>query len=329
MGVTTSEKIIYSHYSGYAHYENEIQMHRNTVFDIASLTKVVATLPAILKLLESGCLDLSDPLYLYLPSFKENHSSITLKHLLTHTSGFQPGIKFYQKGYSLEESINVISDITDRDKPDEKVVYSDLNFIIIGFIVEKISGQSLKEYTQKNIYNTLNMGDTCFLPSEKKFTNIAATEFDKKLNEYQWGIVHDENARQFGGVSGHAGLFSTMADLASYCQMILNKGSLKGQKIFSEETINLSLSLATEKLNLNRALGWELYNNPSWSGQFLRDGFGHTGFTGTSLWLDPNKGIAVIILTNRVHFGRDTNISRFRRILHNLVALAMNDSNQS
>jgi len=329
IGVTTNEKIVYKKAIGMAHYDKKIPMKENTIFDLASLTKVVSTLPSILRLLDEGLLDLDDPITYYLSSMEKNHSDITIKHLLTHTSGFQPGIDFHVQNIHKDDVIEKISQIPKKKKVGEMVIYSDLNYILLGAIIEQLVKQSIDDYTKNAFYGPLGMKNTFFNPPLQYKNRIAATEFMDTIQDYQWGKVHDENTLHFGGVSSHAGLFSTMEDLASYARMILNHGRHKNKQILSSESIKLTTQTQTSHLNLNRGLGWELYCPPSFSGQFLQDGFGHTGFTGTSIWLSKKHNYAVILLTNRVHFGRDNNIARFRRIVHNLIAISMDYYNQS
>ncbi|BDH61869.1 serine hydrolase [Lysinibacillus sp. PLM2] len=323
VGVTTAEKTIYKKAFGYGHYTKNIAMNNETIFDLASLTKVIATLPSILQLLDRGELDLDDSISIYFPPFEKHHRDITIKHLLTHTSGFQPEIKFYQKNISRNDSVTFISQIEDKRKAGEQVIYSDLNFLLLGSLVETLTGLSLAEYTKKFIYDPLDMQNTYFNPPKDRLNQIAATEFNETLKEYQWGEVHDENAFHFGGVSGHAGLFSNVEDLARFARMILNGGVYKGNQILSSQSVELSMKTYTKNLNLNRGLGWQLVDTSTFSGQFLQDGFGHTGFTGTSIWFSKERKFSIILLTNRVHFGRETDISRLRRVVHNLIALAM------
>lgn len=323
VGVTTAEKTIYKEAFGYGHYLKNIPMTNETIFDLASLTKVIATLPSILQQLEKGKLDLDDSISIYFPQFWKNHREITIKHLLTHTSGFQPEIKFYLNNISRNDTVDFISQIEDKRNTGEQVIYSDLNFMLLGSLVETLTGISLAEYTNKFIYEPLEMQNTYFNPSKDKLNQIAATEFNETLQEHQWGEVHDENAFHFGGISGHAGLFSNVEDLAKFARMILNGGMHKGSSILSSQSIELSTKSFTNKLNLNRGLGWQLADTPTFSGQFLHEGYGHTGFTGTSIWFSKDRQFSIILLTNRVHFGRETDISRLRRIVHNLIALAM------
>ncbi len=302
---------------------NKIRMTEDTIFDLASLTKVTATLPAIMQIQEKGLLDLDDPVYHYLPQFEKNHHELTIKHLLTHTSGFQPEIKFYLLNASKQQAIDIISEIRDRKPVENEVIYSDLNYILLGRIVERIVNMPLDSYTSKNIYNPLGMQNTYFNPPDYEKNRIAATEYMDSIQDYQWGKVHDENTFHFGGVSGHAGLFSTAEDLSIYARMLLCGGIHDEKKILFDRSIELSTKSFTKNLNLNRGLGWQLYEPSSFSGQFLQDGFGHTGFTGTSIWLSKKQDLAVIFLTNRVYFGRGTSIHRLRKIVHNLIALTI------
>lgn len=323
VAVTTADETIYKQAFGFSHEAKKIRMTEDTIFDLASLTKVTATLPAILQLLEKGLLDIDDYVYYYLPQFEKYHGDVTIKHLLTHTSGFQPEIKFYLLNKSKSEAIDVISELKDRKPVDREVVYSDLNFIVLGKIIEQIVQMPLNQYTANHIYGPLGMTDTYFNPPHSEIHRIAATEYLETIQDFQWGKVHDENTYHFGGVSGHAGLFSTADDLAKYTKMLLNNGSQIDRRILSPRSIELSTISYTKHLNLNRGLGWQLYDTSSFSGQFLQDGFGHTGFTGTSIWLSKKQNLAVILLTNRVHFGRETNIHRLRKLIHNLIAIVM------
>lgn len=302
---------------GMAHIKEEIVMTENTLFDLASLTKVVGTTPAILLLLEQGLLDLDDSIAHYFPSFQKQHEDVTIKHLLTHTSGFQSEIKFYLDPYHGKNPIGVIAQIPNRKATDSEVIYSDLNFILLGKLIEKVSGRTLDLYAKENIFQPLQMTNTLFNPPAYLQGQIAATEYRASIQDFQWGDVHDENAFFFGGISGHAGLFSTAKDLAYYAQSLM-----KGKpSILSEGSKRISKQSYTDTLDDRRGLGWQLYSNPTFSGQYLQDGFGHTGFTGTSIWISDEEELCIVLLTNRVHYGRQCNIQRFRRIIHNLIAV--------
>lgn len=310
---------------GYAHYERKIPMTNDTIFDLASLTKVCATLPAIMVLLEDGELSLEDSVSYYLPQFQQVSTDIKLRHLLTHTSGMPASLPFYEKGFSLEQAIDEICNLSLPYKPDEKVIYSDLNFILLGHLVHIISGLRLDQFSTKFIFEPLEMKETGFNPPSTNKKRMAATEYRTYLNDYQWGSVHDENAVGFGGVSGHAGLFSTTNDLSRYAESFLNKEVNQGYNLFSPYTIDLMNRNFTAGMGLNRGLGWQLPDDQySPVGElFPQTGLGHTGFTGTSMWMDRKSSVAIILLTNCVHFGRSDQIIRVRRILHNIVVSAL------
>ncbi|MEK4427100.1 serine hydrolase domain-containing protein [Solibacillus sp. FSL K6-1523] len=320
--IANRKDILFKKSFGKAHVKKDILMKENTLFDVASLTKVVATTPAILLLLEQGLLDLDDSIAHYFLELQGQHEEVTIKHLLTHTSGFQPEVRFYIEANVQKSPLEVIEQIQNRKAIGSEVIYSDVNYILLGMLVEKISGESLSSFTRKNIFQPLQMEHTLFNPSSDLQIQIAATEYRNHLQDYQWGDVHDENANYFGGVSGHAGLFSTAEDLARYAQAFM-----KGEpSILTEETKRMSKQTYTRELDEQRGLGWQVYSNPTFSGQYLQDGFGHTGFTGTSMWISDEQEIAIVLLTNRVHYGRQCNIQRFRRITHNLIALAVENS---
>ncbi|MBM7579128.1 serine hydrolase domain-containing protein [Jeotgalibacillus terrae] len=326
LAVTTNNSVPFIYSAGYAHKEIEIKVTEETLFDLASLTKVTSTLPAILLLLEAGEIDLDDPVFHYIPSFKEKNDDITIKHLLTHTSGYQPEIKFYERNLTVDEAVLEIAGITSKKPAGSEVIYSDLNYITLGYLIEQVSGMSLNEFTKDKIYMPLGMQNTFFNPPEHMKKQTAATEFRDELNDYQWGSVHDENADHFNGVSGHAGLFSTVNDLAKFCQLFLNRGTYQGKRLWSPMTVDVAAHCYTDDLNLSRGLGWQLYSTGVFSGQYLQNGYGHTGFTGTSMWISPDKNLAIVLLTNRVHYGRETNINSFRRKLHNRIAITMEEA---
>lgn len=320
--IANEKEILFKKAFGKAHVKKDIVMKENTLFDIASLTKVVVTTPAILILLEQGLLDLDDSVAHYFSELQGQHEEVTIKHLLTHTSGFQPEVRFYLQSNVQKSPLEVIAQIQNRKAIGSEVIYSDVNYILLGKLVEKITEESLHIFAEKNIFLPLKMKHTLFDPPPDLQAKIAATEYRDHLQDYQWGDVHDENANYFGGVSGHAGLFSTAEDLACYAQAFM-----KGHpSIISEGTKRISKQTYTSGLDEQRGLGWQLYSTPIFSGQYLQDGFGHTGFTGTSMWISDEQEIAIILLTNRVHFGRKCNIQRFRRIVHNLIALEVENS---
>jgi CubicO group peptidase (beta-lactamase class C family) len=314
-------KTIINEAVGYAHDKCKIPMRTDTIFDLASLTKVCATLPSVLKLIEAGEIALDDPVSRFLPKFQNGSPLIKIRNLLTHTSGLQPFLNFFEKNYSIDEAVEEICKLPIIIDSNTKVIYSDLNFILLGYIVEHISGLRLDKFSKRYVFDPFEMFNTGFNPSIDNKERIAATEFQDENNDYLWGIVHDENARNFGGVSGHAGLFSTAEDLVKYANCFLNEGSVNGYTLYSPFTINMSTSNYTRELDYNRGIGWQLIDSDSHPAGdlFPRSGYGHTGFTGTSLWIDKSSQLVVILLTNRVHFGRNDHIIRIRKIFHNLV----------
>lgn len=302
--------------------ENKQQpMQEDTIFDLASLTKVVATLPAILKLLDEGLVALSDPVHYYIPAFNNRHKDkVTLFHLLTHTAGFKPFHKFYDEGLSKEDIFTEIYKDALVYEPGEKVIYSDLGFMLLMKIVEIASSQPFEQFVEQGLFKPLEMKETGFnstFPTER----YAATEFDRRIGAHKVGIVHDENAEALGGISGHAGLFSTIKDLGHYASLIENDGYYNGQQILSKEAIELSRINFTPFANDFRGIGWQLKRGPFTScGDYFSDqSYGHTGFTGTSMWFDPAVKLHVILLTNRVHYGRQPEIVSLRARVHNVI----------
>ncbi|MGV3489275.1 MAG: serine hydrolase domain-containing protein [Tuberibacillus sp.] len=319
--VITKDTTIAENAVGLAHKDIKIPMRLDTVFDVASLTKVCATLPAVFLLIQNGDIDLDDPVQRFYPETAA--SELTIKHLLTHTSGLPAHVPFYKLQLNKHEILQSI--ISSQADPGKQVVYSDLNFILLGFIIEKITGCSLDQFANRYIYDPLNMTNTGFNIKRGK-ESIAPTEWIDAKQDYQWGAVHDENAFHMGGVSGHAGLFSNLHDLKIYVQMLLSDGyTPSGECFLPKVLLRESRRNFTESLNLNRGLGWQLVDDEfSPSGYFLsRKSYGHTGFTGTSFWIDPEKEIGIILLSNRVHISRSINMNRIRRILHNLVVFSI------
>lgn len=316
--------IIVEKASGYkALFEKPEKMEIDTLFDLASLTKVVATTPMLMRLLQQGKISLYDFVGDYLEPFKKDNE-LRIINLLTHTSGFEPFSALYEKCNSFEEVISYISNTKQIFPINKGVLYSDYNFILLRAVIEKITGKPLATICKEYVFEELNMKDTFFNPINKE--KAASTEYDKTSKTYLRGIVHDENARFLGGVSGHAGLFSTLHDLALYCQMYLNSGkAYDGKTFLTENTIRCMTHNYTKGIGEARGLGFCIkdYENSS-SGEIMNEGsFGHTGFTGTSLWIDRKAGKYYILLTNRVHPNRsDNRIIRFRRLFHNIAASA-------
>ncbi|HEX5075145.1 MAG TPA: serine hydrolase domain-containing protein [Gemmatimonadaceae bacterium] len=273
----------------------------NTLWDMASLTKVVGLTTALMQLSEAGKVDLDAPVQRYVEEFQgPNKERVTLRHLLTHSSGLPAWRPLYKETEN-PAAARALAVATALDTlPGIRMVYSDLGAIILGVIVERVSGEPLDAYLARHVFGPLRMTSTMYRPGRDLLPRIAPTEYDPWRQRHIRGEVHDENAYALGGVSGHAGLFSTGHDVARFCRMYLNGGALDGARIVSGETIRRFTAVQDSTFS-NRALGWETPNGMNSAGRLLtRPAFGHTGFTGTSIWVDPSRDLFVILLTNRV-----------------------------
>ncbi len=276
-------------------------MQTDTLFDLASLTKPIATATAIMHLIEQGKLQLHDPVSNYLPEFAQNgKDAITVFHLLTHQSGLiaDNALKDYQSG--IENAFAKIDELTLKAPPGEAFIYSDVGFIVLGRLVEKVSGLTLHEYTQQHLFTPLQMTSTGYLPAADLRSTAALTQ--QRDGEWMQGDVHDPRAFLLGKVAGHAGLFSTAEDLARYAQMFLNDGEFDGVRILKPDTAQLMRGPVKVSSGL-RTLGWDMKTGYSSnrSDLYSASAFGHGGFTGTGLWIDPEQELFVIFLSNRVH----------------------------
>ena len=304
--------------------EPEIEaMTPETVFDLASLTKVVATTPSVILLVQKGRLKLDDPVSKYLPAFGQaGKKKITLRQLLVHYSGLPADLR--QTRRRQITSKNALSRIYQTRlvaPPGQRFIYSDLGFVVLGKVVEKVTGQSLSRFSQENVFMPLGMAATGFLPRPEVIPNIAPTERLKEGGMLR-GQVHDPLASKLGGVAGDAGLFSTARDLARFCQMLLQRGSLNGAEVFRPEAVALMTSPQSPDGKPNiRGFGWDIQSTySSVKGSFFSPAsYGHTGYTGTSLWIDPATRTFLIILTNRVHPAGKGNVKELRTELANIV----------
>jgi CubicO group peptidase (beta-lactamase class C family) len=300
-------------------------MTQDTIFDMASLTKVVATTPAVMLLVERGQVKLDAPVRTYIPKFTgEGRELVTVRELLTHTSGLPPDIETKTDWHGWNTAIQKACAIKLESPPGTVFKYSDINFILLGEIVQRVSKTPLQVFVQREIYGPLKMTDTGFLPPKKKLPRIAPTEV---VNGGPWrGMVHDPTARHMGGVAGHAGLFSTASDLARYARMMLNLGKLDGVRIFKPETVRLMTSVQTPpEVSTRYGLGWDIDSPYAGSrGDIFPIGsYGHTGWTGGSLWIDPFSKTFVIFLSNRNHPTEAGNVVALRRELGTLAAEAV------
>ncbi len=295
------------------------RMTRDTIFDLASVTKPVATAFSIMKLWETGKLDLDECVSKYLPEFSgKGKEKIKVRHLLTHHSGLTPDnpLRDYLDGP--EKAWERICRLPLLSPPGERFRYSDVGFIVLGKLVERVSGMKLDAFARKYVFGPIGMKHTFFNPPDNLKRKIAPTQ--RLKGRILRGIVHDPRARLLGGVAGHAGLFSTAQDLEKICLMLLGSGEYKGKRIFEKRTIEKMTTLPRNGNTHGRALGWDVdspYSSPR--GMWLTRGvsFGHSGFTGTSLWIDPKVKAYVIVLTNRVHPDGKGNVISLRRQIAN------------
>jgi len=278
----------------------------NSIYDMASLTKVVATTTAAMMLEEQGLLDLDRTVASYLPEFNApDKAAITVRMLITHKGGLEAFAALYRNFKGREQYLQQINLRPLKSVPGTQTVYSDWDLILMQLIIEKIAGTTLDRYLADRVFTPLAMTSTMFNPdSTAMFARIAPTEIDSARGGLVRGAVHDENAWAIGGVSGHAGLFSTALDLSVFAQMTLNGGEYNGVRILKPAT--LARWTSPQARESSRALGWDTPAGSSSAGRYFSPrSFGHTGFTGTSIWIDPERGLFVILLTNRVNPVRD------------------------
>ena len=302
----------------------------DSMYDVASLTKPVVTTTAAMLLVQQGRLDLDLPVERYLPEFATAAKSdpnptwrarVTVRMLLLHDSGLPDHRDFYREAKGHDGILaRVFAEPLIRE-PGTEIQYSDLGFILLGEIIERLTGESLDAFAKEQVFSVLGMDRSTFNPPRRLREDIAPTEMDRDYRKRMvWGEVHDENAWAMGGVAGHAGLFSTAPDIAAFSQMILNGGIYGHDRLLSRATVR-QFTTPVKVGDSSRALGWDVPTEPSSSGRYFSPkSFGHTGFTGTSLWIDPERKLFVILLTNRVHPTRDNDkIRQVRPALHDAI----------
>lgn len=313
----------------------EEPMTLDTVFDLASLTKVVATTTAVMTLIEDGRLRLNDPVAAHIPGFERyNKGGITVRHLLTHVSGLRPDVDLHPwTGY--EAAIELAKEEVPTAAPGETFVYSDINFFLLGDIVSRITAQSLDAYLKRVLFEPLGMKDTSFNPPKTLLSRIAPTERCSEQDAWPCkrpdamplrGVVHDPTARRMGGIAGHAGLFSTARDLQRFVRMLINGGQLDGVRVLSAASVRAMTSPATPPgMNTVRGLGWDIDTQFSSNrGDLFPIGsYGHTGFTGTSIWIDPASGGWVIFLSSRLHPDGTGDVTPLRARVATVAAAAI------
>jgi uncharacterized protein YbbC (DUF1343 family) len=298
-------------------------MTLDTIFDLASLTKVVATTTSVMKLVEDGRIRLNDRVSDYVPGFgRHNKTNITIRHLMTHTSGLRPDLDLADDWNGYDTAIALAVDEVPTASPGERFIYSDINYEVLGEIVTRVSGQSLDEFSRTQIFDRLGMKETMFRPAATLQPRIAPTEHLR-------GVVHDPTARRMGGIAGHAGLFSTAADLSIFCRMLLDGGVYQGVRILSPLSVAKMTSPASGSGDPSvRGLGWDIDSAYSSNrGELLPLGsYGHTGFTGTSIWIDPVTREFVIFLSNRVHPDGKGDVTPLRAKIATIAASAITDA---
>ena len=276
----------------------------DTIFDVASLTKVVATTPSIMKLFEQGKIRIDDPVTKYLPEFQGGKSAITIRLLMTHFSGLPPDVALTPRWSGYEAGIEKALTITPIAPPGARFIYSDINFLLLGEIVRRISGEPLPQFAHEQIFGPLGMNETLFRPPARLRDRIAPTQIDPDTGQPLRGVVHDPTSRYMGGVAGNAGLFTTADDLAKYAEMMLGMGQRQGVRIFDPLTVKKFTEPGSPADQpVLRTLGWDMDSSFSSNrGELYPIGsYGHTGYTGTSIWLDRTTKSFVILLTNVVH----------------------------
>jgi len=298
-----------------------------TIYDLASLTKVVATTTAAMILYDEGKLSLDTKVADVIPGFAGKwKDEVTVRHLLTHRSGLPAGRELWRITRSPGDARQVVLETKLAYRPGRYFEYSDLGADVLGWVIEAVSGQPLDDFVRERVFEPLGMHDTFFRPPASLRERIAPTEVSPPRGYPLRGEVHDENAFALGGVAGHAGLFSTADDLAIFAQMMLNGGEYDGVRIVSDSTVRRF----TQRAAGSRALGWEMAEGRHGAGEYLSpNAFGHVGFTGTSLWIDPQRNMFVILLTNRVHAARvkrpSTVIADIRADIADAAALSVLD----
>ena len=298
-----------------------------TIYDLASLTKVIGTTTAIMVLYDEGKVHLDDPVSKYVPEFSGGQKDlVTVRMLLEHRSGLPAGRDLWRIASTPAEARQAVIETPLVCQPNACYEYSDLGADMLGFVVDAASGEPLDKFLEERVFEPLGMTDTFFRPADSLRARVAPTEVAPPRGYPLQGEVHDENAYALGGVAGHAGLFSTAADLSVFAQMMLNGGEYDGTRIVADSTV----ALFTKRAAGTRALGWDTCGGSGSCGKYLgEDAYGHTGFTGTSIWIDPDRDMFVVLLTNRVHEARAKRpakvIADVRADLADAAALSVTD----
>ncbi len=328
--------VVLDHAAGRLTYdEGSAAVTPSTLYDLASLTKVIATTTLLMRRVEADALDLDAAAASYLPKLEESAvGGATLRDLLAHSSGLPCCTELFRelgedldrdeaRGRYLEHIAGTELAVARR----ERAIYSDLGVLLLGEILERGSDRGLAQQVEEEVLEPLGLSDTGYVPPEELRERIAPTEFDSWRGRLPHGEVHDENTLALGGIAPHAGLFGTARDVAVFGQAMLNGGVYGERRLADSETVALFTRRAELVPGSSRALGWDTPSDPSSAGRyFSARSFGHTGFTGTSLWIDPELDLIVVLLTNRVHPTRENiAIRRLRPAIHDAVVLAIDD----
>jgi CubicO group peptidase (beta-lactamase class C family) len=300
-----------------------------TIYDLASVTKVIATTTACMILHDRGLFQLDQPLVELLPGFAESGSGqedarrqVTLRMLLAHSSGLPAYIKLFQTAHNKDELLAQALRVPLTAAPGSRAEYSDIGFILLGQAIEKLSGEPLDQFCQREIFAKLNLAPTCFNPPASLKLGIPPTEYDRTFrHRLIQGEVNDENASVMGGVAAHAGCFSTVLDVSVFAQCMLRGGT----PLVKKETLEIFTRRQDSPAGTSRALGWDTPSQPSQSGRYFSSrSYGHLGYTGTSLWIDPDRQLSVTLLTNRTWPDRGSqSIKQFRPAFHDAVIEAL------
>lgn len=312
---------------------DEVAMTPDTVFDMASLTKPVATGTAVMLLIQQGKLKPDDLVSAHWPAFAANgKDKVTVEHLLLHTSGLTADNAITDYADGREKALERIANLKLEAPAGMRFKYSDVGFIVLGELVEKLSGKPLDRFAKQHVFDPLKMADTGYTPADALTKRVAPTGL--RDGNIVLGAVHDPRAFKMGGVAGHAGLFSTADDMARYCRMLLRGGELDGTRVLDAKTVKLFtdghavpvLDKGGKESKGLRSFGWDVdtsYSAPRGDGFARGEGYGHTGFTGTSVWIDPVSKTAVVVLSNRVHPADKGNATPLRREVANVVAASV------
>ena len=300
----------------------------NDIYDLASLTKIVATTALCMALDGSGDLDLEMPVQDVLSEFTENgRERVSVKHLLAHCSGLPAHLKLFETCRNLNEVLDAIYEVPLAHDPGDDTIYSDLGFILLGRILEGICGEEFRGLVDRHVLKPFGLREVGYHPGHSLLPRIPPTEVGREGRAGTiHGEVHDGNAAAIGGVAPHAGLFGPAGDLGNFLRVFLNGGRHEGHQIMEEQIVKRYTTLANMASGSSRALGWDTVSatGSSAGDLFSQSSFGHTGFTGTSMWADPERDLGVVLLTNRVHPSRDNEgIRKLRPEFHNAVAAAL------